>query len=48
MRQYIVLSPAEISTLLENIPVFFYINGVQYILCSDKCYEQDIESEDKE
>ena len=46
MRQYIVLSQTDISTLLENKPVFVYINGVQYIMCSDECYEQDIESEE--
>lgn len=46
MRQYIVLSQADIITLLKNKPVSVYVNDVKYIMCSDKCYEQDIESDD--
>lgn len=46
MRQYIVLSQADIITLLENKPVSVYVNDVKYIMCSDECYEQDIESDD--
>lgn len=48
MRQYIVLSQADIIALLENKPVSVYVNDVKYIVCSDECYEQEIEREASE
>lgn len=41
MRQYIILSQADIITLRKNQPVSVCVNDVKYIMCSDECYEQE-------
>ena len=48
MRQFLILSKQDISTLREDKPVDIYIDHKHYVLCTDEYYEKQIKQKKSE
>lgn len=45
MTEFIILNREDILTLCNNKPVTCYIDKKHYVLCTEECYEKQINGE---
>ena len=48
MTKFIILNREDMLALCGNKPVTFYVDKKPYVLCTEECYEKQINGENKE